>query len=671
MNSHVWKKCWRPIGIALGVFALLATPAGAASQGDPLKLGVVNTINLSTSLSGNTSAPQLFVSNANAGANGAIKGQSSSAAANAFSIYGLLTSTAPAGSSAAVRGENKGTNANGFGVWGSDAGGGTGVYGSAPSGIGTFGTSTSGIGVRAHSQSGRALYATVTGGNPAVQADTSSGASGATGVVGTATAAGAPANSAGVKGINLGNGMGVFGRNGNNVASGYGVYGEGRYGLVGKSLFGGASSGVYGSSATGFAGVEGHSANASGNGVFGDNSAAGTGVYGSSTSGRGLWGKSTGGQGIYGYSAQQDGIFGESAGANGVEGTTTVANTAGVFGHSANGLGVFGQSTNDHGVDGRSANSYGVYGVGVNGVYGAATGGGVGVEGHSAQGPAILGSTDSTNLLDSGVSGFSASGLSVGVIGQSSSYLGVEGLSAHGDGLYGGTVDGHAGTFDGRVRIDYGETTPAWSATNATLQAERHANGGEAAWFRITDSTNTNAVLMLIKQSAGTGDFMKCYAENSPGNFTQKCHVNKDGTFVSGSDFAESLHARGGKASYSPGDVLVASETRPGDVERAKSPFDRKLIGVYSTRPAVLGADKGGVTRVGKDDVPVAITGIVPVKVSAANGPIRPGDLLTSSSLPGRAMNAGRNPAIGTVLGKALGILEHGNGTIRMLVMLR
>jgi hypothetical protein len=67
----------------------------------------------------------------------------------------------------------------------------------------------------------------------------------------------------------------------------------------------------------------------------------------------------------------------------------------------------------------------------------------------------------------------------------------------------------------------------------------------------------------------------------------------------------------------------------------------------------------------------VAITGIVPVKVSAANGPIRPGDLLTSSSLPGRAMNAGRNPAIGTVLGKALGILEHGNGTIRMLVMLR
>ncbi|SRR6266498_2770643 len=31
----------------------------------------------------------------------------------------------------------------------------------------------------------------------------------------------------------------------------------------------------------------------------------------------------------------------------------------------------------------------------------------------------------------------------------------------------------------------------------------------------------------------------------------------------------------------------------------------------------------------------------------------------------------GRTPAIGTVLGKALGDLEHGSGTIKMLVMLR
>jgi hypothetical protein len=113
------------------------------------------------------------------------------------------------------------------------------------------------------------------------------------------------------------------------------------------------------------------------------------------------------------------------------------------------------------------------------------------------------------------------------------------------------------------------------------------------------------------------------------------------------------------------------SVAHPGEVMKSTRARDRALIGVYSTRPGVLGADKGGITRVGRDDVPVAITGIVPVKVTARNGAIRPGDLLTSSSIPGRAMNAGANPRIGTVLGKALGALPRGNGVIRMLVMLR
>jgi hypothetical protein len=90
-------------------------------------------------------------------------------------------------------------------------------------------------------------------------------------------------------------------------------------------------------------------------------------------------------------------------------------------------------------------------------------------------------------------------------------------------------------------------------------------------------------------------------------------------------------------------------------------------------------ARKGRITDEAHPPVPpgrrrrrgVAITGIVPVKATARNGAIRPGDLLTSSNLPGRAMNAGLNPRIGTVLGKSLSQLNHGSGTIRMLVMLR
>jgi hypothetical protein len=69
--------------------------------------------------------------------------------------------------------------------------------------------------------------------------------------------------------------------------------------------------------------------------------------------------------------------------------------------------------------------------------------------------------------------------------------------------------------------------------------------------------------------------------------------------------------------------------------------------------------------------VPLAIAGVVPVKASAENGPIRPGDLLVASSSPGHAMRAGDEPPIGTIIGKALEGLDSGTGLIQMLVMLQ
>jgi hypothetical protein len=65
------------------------------------------------------------------------------------------------------------------------------------------------------------------------------------------------------------------------------------------------------------------------------------------------------------------------------------------------------------------------------------------------------------------------------------------------------------------------------------------------------------------------------------------------------------------------------------------------------------------------------MVGVVPVKASAENGPIHPGDLLAASSIPGHAMKADPNPAVGTVIGKALEGLDEGTGVIRMLVMLQ
>jgi hypothetical protein len=59
------------------------------------------------------------------------------------------------------------------------------------------------------------------------------------------------------------------------------------------------------------------------------------------------------------------------------------------------------------------------------------------------------------------------------------------------------------------------------------------------------------------------------------------------------------------------------------------------------------------------------------VKATSENGPIRAGDLLVSSSRPGRAMRAPATPAPGTVIGKAMQKLDRDSGEIEMLVMLR
>jgi hypothetical protein len=68
----------------------------------------------------------------------------------------------------------------------------------------------------------------------------------------------------------------------------------------------------------------------------------------------------------------------------------------------------------------------------------------------------------------------------------------------------------------------------------------------------------------------------------------------------------------------------------------------------------------------------------VPTKVSAENGAILPGDLLTCSSTPGYAMKASpimiNGIAIyptGTIIGKALDALPSAQGVIKVLVNLK
>ena len=98
-----------------------------------------------------------------------------------------------------------------------------------------------------------------------------------------------------------------------------------------------------------------------------------------------------------------------------------------------------------------------------------------------------------------------------------------------------------------------------------------------------------------------------------------------------------------------PGDVVAADPGNAGFVRRATGSPGESILGVVSTKPAIiLGFYEAGDETLGYD---VALVGRVPVRVTDENGPIAIGDLLTLGSEPGTAVRrTGGGPAIGTAL---------------------
>jgi hypothetical protein len=139
-----------------------------------------------------------------------------------------------------------------------------------------------------------------------------------------------------------------------------------------------------------------------------------------------------------------------------------------------------------------------------------------------------------------------------------------------------------------------------------------------------------------------------------------------------GGDYAESVDVTGDRTHYEPGDVLVVDPDHPGHFLKAAEPYSTLVAGIYSTKPGLIGRRQATDPKISTTEVPMAMVGIVPTKVSAENGPIKAGDLLVTSSTLGYAMKGtDRSLLTGAIVGKALGNLDSGTGTIEVLVSLK
>lgn len=122
----------------------------------------------------------------------------------------------------------------------------------------------------------------------------------------------------------------------------------------------------------------------------------------------------------------------------------------------------------------------------------------------------------------------------------------------------------------------------------------------------------------------------------------------------------------------SAGAVLVLDREASNHVRASDHAYDTSVAGVVSPAPGLI-LGQGGPGK-----VMVATSGRVKVMTTARSGPIRIGDLLVTSSLPGVAM---RSEPIqlggvsfhrpGTIVGKALENLAEGQGEILVLLSLQ
>ncbi|GEM_PF-4146265 len=119
------------------------------------------------------------------------------------------------------------------------------------------------------------------------------------------------------------------------------------------------------------------------------------------------------------------------------------------------------------------------------------------------------------------------------------------------------------------------------------------------------------------------------------------------------------------------GDVIVTSE-KERTLKKSSKPYEAQIVGIVSGSPALLfegsrsklGATQDQFTTGTKP--PIALSGRVPVKISLENGPIKPGDYLTSSSISGVAMRATK---VGMTLGTALeSYTGWGDGTVLVFI---
>jgi len=136
-----------------------------------------------------------------------------------------------------------------------------------------------------------------------------------------------------------------------------------------------------------------------------------------------------------------------------------------------------------------------------------------------------------------------------------------------------------------------------------------------------------------------------------------------------GSDLAEKFEVTG---NVKPGRIVSIDPRNAGKLILSRGAYDRQVAGVISGANNLSAGMLLPDLKESENSHPVALSGRVWVYADARNGPIRPGDLLTSSATPGHAMRVvSYKRAQGAIIGKAMSGLRSGRGLVLVLVSMQ
>ena len=247
--------------------------------------------------------------------------------------------------------------------------------------------------------------------------------------------------------------------------------------------------------------------------------------------------------------------------------------------------------------------------------------------------------------------------------------------------VQGTTHSGTTGTFSGNVTTgNVGGTTGAFTNVGGTLTTAAQTNitsvgtltslavTGNITSGNIQGTTHSGTAgtftgnITAGNLSVGTGEITVGNIVNANGNGignigSSTLYFNTVFAQATSAQYADLAEMYRGDRYYSPGTVVCFGG--PNEVTIAEKDHDVMVAGIVSTRPAYTMNS----TLTGTTAVAIALAGRVPCNVQ---GPILRGQMLVTAG-NGRA-RAELNPAIGTVIGKALQDFNGSVGVIEIVV---